>query len=68
LRSGRPAGQPAGGRAGYLVNIALPQSFLTNGNGNGNPAYIGFILFYVICRVLTWLVYLRPSTQYLKGI
>ena len=46
-----------GAFGGVLVNIAFRQSFLTYRTGDG--AYIGFIAFYVVCVVLTWLVYLR---------
>ena len=46
--------------------LAFRQSFLAN--GNGNPAYIGFIAFYLVCVAVTWVVYLRPANQYLKGI
>ena len=55
-----------GAFGGVLVNIAFRQSFLAN--GNGNPAYIGFIAFYLVCVAVTWVVYLRPANQYLKGI
>jgi NNP family nitrate/nitrite transporter-like MFS transporter len=50
-----------GAFGGVLVNIAFRQSFLAN--GTGNPAYIGFIAFYLACLALTWLVYLRPSSR-----
>jgi NNP family nitrate/nitrite transporter-like MFS transporter len=55
-----------GAFGGVLVNIAFRQSFLTT--KTGNPAYIGFIAFYVACMAVTWLVYLRPSSRRLTGI
>ena len=37
------------------MNLALRQSFLSN--GTGDAAYVGFIAFYVVCLAVTW-----PST------
>jgi NNP family nitrate/nitrite transporter-like MFS transporter len=48
-----------GAFGGVLVNLAFRQSFLTY--HNGNAAYLGFVGWYALCFVLTWLVYLRPS-------
>jgi NNP family nitrate/nitrite transporter-like MFS transporter len=50
-----------GASGGALVNIAFRQSFLAT--KSGNPAYIGFIAFYVICMAVTWLAYMRPSAH-----
>jgi MFS transporter, NNP family, nitrate/nitrite transporter len=47
-----------GAFGGVLVNVAFRQSFLAT--RSGNPAYIGFIAFYMICLAVTWLAYLRP--------
>jgi MFS transporter, NNP family, nitrate/nitrite transporter len=48
-----------GAFGGVLVNLALRQSFLSN--GTGTAAYIGFIVYYLTCLALTWLVYMRPE-------
>lgn len=55
-----------GAFGGVLVNIAFRQSFLAT--KTGNPAYIGFIAFYLACMAVTWLVYLRPAARRLAGI
>jgi NNP family nitrate/nitrite transporter-like MFS transporter len=46
-----------GALGGVLVNLAFRQSFLTY--KTGNAAYIGFLAFYALCFVVTWVVYLR---------
>ena len=48
-----------------LVNPAFRQSFLSSGSGDG--PYIAFIAFYVVCVVITWVVYLRPGNR-LAGV
>jgi len=55
-----------GAFGGVLVNLAFRQSFLTY--HNGNAAYIGFITFYALCFLLTWVIYLRRSRQRLAGV
>jgi NNP family nitrate/nitrite transporter-like MFS transporter len=55
-----------GAFGGVLVNIALRQSFLDSGNGNG--AYVAFIAYYLACLALTWFVYLRRSPRRLAGV
>jgi len=55
-----------GAFGGVGVNLALRQSFLSN--GTADAAYIGFIAFYVACLAVTWIVYLRPSTHRLQGV
>ncbi|HEY8523539.1 MAG TPA: nitrate/nitrite transporter [Acidimicrobiales bacterium] len=55
-----------GAFGGVLVNVALRQSFLSSGTGDG--AYIGFIAFYVACLAVTWYVYRRPSRTGLEGV
>jgi NNP family nitrate/nitrite transporter-like MFS transporter len=40
-----------------MVNLAFRQSFLTLQNGDG--AYIAFIAFYVVCCLVTWVVFMR---------
>jgi NNP family nitrate/nitrite transporter-like MFS transporter len=50
-----------GAFGGVLVNLAFRQSFLAT--GSANAAYLGFIAFYVVCVLVTWMVYLRrPAT------
>jgi NNP family nitrate/nitrite transporter-like MFS transporter len=46
-----------GALGGVLVNLAFRQSFLTY--KTGNAAYIGFLAFYALCFVVTWVVYLQ---------
>jgi NNP family nitrate/nitrite transporter-like MFS transporter len=55
-----------GAFGGALVNLAFRESFLTY--KSGNAAYIAFLAFYGLCFVVTWAVYLRPSTRRLTGV
>ncbi|HEX8626819.1 MAG TPA: nitrate/nitrite transporter [Catenuloplanes sp.] len=55
-----------GAFGGVLVNVAFRQSFLTY--QTADAAYIGFIAFYGLCFLVTWLVYLRPSRSRLPGV
>jgi MFS transporter, NNP family, nitrate/nitrite transporter len=55
-----------GAFGGVLVNLAFRQSFLTY--HNGNAAYLGFVGWYALCFVLTWIVYLRPSRNRLARV
>ncbi len=55
-----------GAFGGVLVNVAFRQSFLSY--KTGDAAYISFIAFYVICFIVTWVVYLRPSPKKLAGV
>jgi len=55
-----------GAFGGVLVNVAFRQSFLSSGTGDG--AYLAFIAFYVLCLVITWSVYVRPSAVRRAGI
>ncbi|GHF77379.1 NNP family nitrate/nitrite transporter-like MFS transporter [Amycolatopsis bartoniae] len=48
-----------GAFGGLLVNLAFRQSFLST--GSGLSAFIGFLVFYGVCFVVTWAVYLRRS-------
>jgi NNP family nitrate/nitrite transporter-like MFS transporter len=48
-----------GAFGGVLVNVAFRQSFLKT--GEANSAYIAFIAFYLVCVVVTYVVYLRPG-------
>ncbi len=46
---------------GLGINLAFRQSFLSN--GSGTAACVGFLVFYAVCFVVTWAVYLRgPRT------
>ncbi len=47
---------------GVLVNLAFRQSFMTT--GTGDSAYPVFIAFYVLCVVVTRVVYLRPQAAH----
>ncbi|MFD4196139.1 nitrate/nitrite transporter [Amycolatopsis thermoflava] len=48
-----------GALGGLFINLAFRQSFLDT--KSGVPAFVGFLVFYGICFVLTWAVYLRKS-------
>ena len=48
-----------GAFGGVLVNMAFRQSFLST--KNGDAAYLTFLLFYALCAVLTWAVFMRRS-------
>jgi MFS transporter, NNP family, nitrate/nitrite transporter len=48
-----------GALGGVLINMALRQSFLTT--KSGDPAFWSFLAFYVVCVVVTYVVYLRPA-------
>src|SRR5205823_2796775 len=55
-----------GAFGGVLINVAFRQSFLSY--KNGDAAFLAFIAFYVLCFLLAWLVYLRPSARRLAGV
>ncbi|RZS80028.1 NNP family nitrate/nitrite transporter-like MFS transporter [Motilibacter rhizosphaerae] len=55
-----------GAFGGVLVNLAFRQSFLDT--KTGDRAYIAFIAFYAVCFVVTWAVYVRPSSRKLAGV
>jgi NNP family nitrate/nitrite transporter-like MFS transporter len=55
-----------GAFGGVLVNVAFRQSFLTT--QSADAAYVAFIVFYALCFVVTWAVYLRPSPHRLSEI
>jgi MFS transporter, NNP family, nitrate/nitrite transporter len=55
-----------GAFGGVFVNLALRQSFLSN--GTADAAYAAFIAFYAACVAVTWAVYLRPSPRRLAGV
>ena len=55
-----------GALGGVGVNLAFRQSFLTLKNGDG--AVLAFIVFYAICFVVTWAVFIRPRAGRLEGV
>ena len=65
LRSRRIAGAAigiigaVGALGGVLINMAFRQSFLVA--KTGDPAFWAFMAFYVVCIVVTYVVYLRPA-------
>jgi NNP family nitrate/nitrite transporter-like MFS transporter len=51
-----------GALGGLFINLAFRQSFADT--KSGVPAFVGFLVFYGLCFVLTWAVYLRkPAVQ-----
>ncbi len=52
-------GGAVGAFGGVLVNLALRQSFL--GAGDGNGAYVGFMTYYLAAAALTWFAYVRAG-------
>jgi len=55
-----------GALGGVGVNLAFRQSFLTFGTADG--AYLAFIIFYAICFVVTWAVFVRRREGRLVGV
>jgi MFS transporter, NNP family, nitrate/nitrite transporter len=55
-----------GAFGGVLVNVAFRESFLRT--GAGDAAYLTFLVFYGVCMLVTWTVYLRPSPSRLAGV
>jgi NNP family nitrate/nitrite transporter-like MFS transporter len=55
-----------GAFGGVLVNVAFRQSFLET--KEGNAAYVAFLAYYVICLLITYVVYLRPRAARLIGV
>jgi NNP family nitrate/nitrite transporter-like MFS transporter len=47
-----------GALGGLFINLAFRQSFMTA--QSGDPAFWSFLAFYVVCIVVTYVVYLRP--------
>jgi MFS transporter, NNP family, nitrate/nitrite transporter len=54
-----------GALGGVGVNLALRQSFLSN--GSADAAYVAFIAYFVVCLVLTLAVFRRPSAS-VRGV
>ena len=46
-----------GALGGLFINLAFRQAFLTT--QSGDPAYWSFLIFYLVCAVVTYTVYLR---------
>lgn len=57
-----------GAFGGLLINLAFRQSFLST--KSGVSAFVGFLVFYGVCFLVTWVVYLRKSSAPLseKGL
>jgi NNP family nitrate/nitrite transporter-like MFS transporter len=53
-----------GALGGVAVNLAFRQAFMSG--GSGDVAYVSFIVAYVVCMGVTWLVYRRPTS--LEGV
>ncbi|MEU3249941.1 nitrate/nitrite transporter [Streptomyces sp. NPDC006997] len=49
-----------GALGGLGINMSLRQSFLSVGSGTG--AFVAFLVYYAVCFLVTWAVYLRRST------
>ena len=51
-----------GAAGGLFINLAFRESFLSA--KSGVPAFVAFLIFYGVCVVVTYVVYLRkPATQ-----
>lgn len=50
-----------GAFGGVLINLAFRESFLAV--KSGVPAFVVFLVFYAVCVVITWAVYLRTRSQ-----
>ncbi|NKQ57478.1 NarK/NasA family nitrate transporter [Amycolatopsis sp. K13G38] len=48
-----------GALGGLVINLAFRQSFTTT--KSGVAAFVGFLVFYGLCFMVTWVVYLRKS-------
>ncbi|MHA6780513.1 nitrate/nitrite transporter [Pseudonocardia saturnea] len=48
-----------GALGGLFINLAFRQSFMST--QSGDTAYWSFLAFYVVCAVVTYVVYLRPA-------
>ena len=50
-----------GALGGVFINVAFRQSFLVT--KSGTTAVVAFLVFYALCFVVTWVVYLRPASE-----
>lgn len=55
-----------GALGGVGINLAFRQSFAAA--KSGTPAVIGFLVFYAVCFVVTWAVYLRQPAESAKAV
>jgi NNP family nitrate/nitrite transporter-like MFS transporter len=55
-----------GAFGGVLVNLTFRQSFLTLKNGDG--AVLAFVVFYAVCCLVTWVVFVRRYDGRLEGV
>jgi NNP family nitrate/nitrite transporter-like MFS transporter len=49
-----------GALGGVFINVAFRQAF--SATKSGVPAFVGFLAFYAVCFIVTWVVYMRKST------
>jgi NNP family nitrate/nitrite transporter-like MFS transporter len=54
-----------GALGGLFINLAFREAFLTA--KSGVPAFVAFLIFYGLCFVVTWAVYLRKPTSVKVG-
>ncbi|MEV4318575.1 nitrate/nitrite transporter [Actinocrispum sp. NPDC049592] len=54
-----------GALGGLFINLAFRESFLTA--KTGIPAFVAFLVFYGVCFVVTWAVYLRKPAEVRAG-
>jgi NNP family nitrate/nitrite transporter-like MFS transporter len=54
-----------GALGGLFINLAFREAFLTT--KSGVPAFVAFLIFYGLCFVVTWVVYLRKPTSVKVG-
>ncbi|MGH3887047.1 MAG: nitrate/nitrite transporter [Pseudonocardiaceae bacterium] len=50
-----------GALGGVAINLAFRASY-GSASGTGEPAFVSFLGFYVVCVLITWAVYLRRNT------
>jgi MFS transporter, NNP family, nitrate/nitrite transporter len=50
-----------GALGGLFINLAFREAFLTA--KSGVPAFVAFLIFYGVCFVVTWVVYLRKPSS-----
>ncbi|CAM4090614.1 NarK/NasA family nitrate transporter [Kibdelosporangium persicum] len=54
-----------GALGGVFINLAFRESFMTA--RTGIPAFVAFLVFYGVCFVVTWVVYLRKPSAATTG-
>src|SRR5262249_22468241 len=50
-----------GALGGLFINLAFRESFMSA--KTGVPAFVAFLVFYALCFVVTWVVYLRKPSS-----